>query len=248
MIRKALIIGNPGETGAQNYCEGVKQDLTNYPAFLKQPLGGAWESGEITVLLRPNVSDVKNALVGIKAANYAVVIFAGHGYYSTSHKSTLLELKRGEEIDSRDLCAGAGKQTVILDCCRKVAQAQIQKSFAEAIVKRASILNRADCRKYYDDAISKCSSGLAVLWGCKVGEAANDDPQNGGYYSAGLLEAATEWAKNNNTDTSRHIDLYSIVGAHEAAVPLVSRQSGGRQNPVIEKPRSDPYFPFAIIA
>ena len=39
MKRKALIISNPGETGVENYCEGVKVDIQNYVCFIESPLG-----------------------------------------------------------------------------------------------------------------------------------------------------------------------------------------------------------------
>lgn len=43
MKRKMLIIANPGERDAENYCEGVNQDVTRISAFhIVQ--GGAWKS------------------------------------------------------------------------------------------------------------------------------------------------------------------------------------------------------------
>ena len=247
MKRKALIIGNPGETGAQNYCQGVNRDLDNYPAFLKQPLGGAWEASEITVLLRPTVSQVRTALADVKAAEYGVVIFAGHAYADV-RRNTILELRRSEEMNSLELRAGAPKQTLILDCCRKLAQEQVLKRLVEAMEKKAAVLNRADCRKYYDIQIDRCPTGIAVMWGCAVGETAGDDASNGGYYSTGLLEGASEWARSSNTDPQKNVERWSVVQAHDAAATYVRQRSGGRQTPVLEKPRSDPYFPFAIIA
>jgi hypothetical protein len=246
--RRALIIGNPGETGAQNYCEGVNHDLRNYSAFLVQPLGGAWETSEISVLLRPTVSQVKNALGEVKSGDYAIVIFAGHGHYSEARRSTILELRRGKEIDSMELRTGPSKQTLVLDCCRKIAQEQVQKRLVEAMDRKALVLNRGDCRKYYDIQIERCPTGIAVMWGCSVGETAGDDPQNGGYYSSGLLECAIDWAKNSSVNPSTSVARLSIVESHDTAVASVRQRTGGRQNPSMEKPRSEPYFPFAIIA
>ena len=44
MTRKALIISNPGELGAENYCEGVKKDVANYKNFLMSAAGGGWDA------------------------------------------------------------------------------------------------------------------------------------------------------------------------------------------------------------
>ena len=248
MKRQALLIANPGETGASNYCEGVNRDCEAYPQYLRAPFGGLWYGSEIEVLKRPNTVEVRLAMQKVKAADYGLVIFAGHGYYSQTKKTTMLELRKGEEIDSLDLRAGAGKQTLILDCCRKIEAATTRDMvFAEAMRKSAS-MTPDQCRYYYDREIQRCSSGLVLLWACAVGQTAGDDGARGGYYSSSLLEGAEDWAKNSNVDTSRNISVLRIVTAHETAAAQVSRRSGGRQTPSIEKPRSEPYFPFGIVA
>lgn len=43
MKRKMLIIANPGERDAENYCEGVNQDVTRYHRFFTSIQGGAWK-------------------------------------------------------------------------------------------------------------------------------------------------------------------------------------------------------------
>lgn len=145
------------------------------------------------------------------------MIFAGHGYYSQSRKTTMLELRKGEEIDSLELRAGAPKQTLILDCCRKIEVETLRKAvFAEAVQKRADI-HSDECRRYYDDRIARCPSGIAVLWACSIGETAGDDKARGGYYSFSLLDEAESWAKDNNVDISRNVSILSVVGAHDFA-------------------------------
>ncbi len=248
MKRQALLIANPGEIGAPNYCEGVNRDCESYPPFLKAPFGGSWYESEIEILRKPSTSQVRLALSKVKTADYGLVIFTGHAYYMQSKKTTMLELRRGEEIDSMELRTGAQKQSVILDCCRVIAVERVRKAiFAEAMQKRAD-MSLNECRKYYDKRIADCPSGLTVLWACAIGETAGDDKANGGYYSDSLLDAAETWAMSSTIDTSRNVDILDVVVAHGKASSLVYRLSGGRQNPNIEKPRSNPYFPFAIVA
>ena len=46
MRRKMLIIANPGETGAENYCAGVHQDVVRYKTFFISNSGGAWDNAK----------------------------------------------------------------------------------------------------------------------------------------------------------------------------------------------------------
>ena len=77
---------------------------------------------------------------------------------------------------------------------------------------------------------------------------AGDDPIEGGYYTSSIIQSAKNWRTKSNTDLTKQYSRFSVVRAHDSAVNNVSRLSGGTQNPKMEKPRSEPYFPFAIIA
>lgn len=80
MKRKMLIIANPGERDAENYCEGVNQDVPRYHRFFTSIQGGAWKTDEIKTLIRPEPREVDLALSELKSADYSMVIFCGHGY------------------------------------------------------------------------------------------------------------------------------------------------------------------------
>ena len=54
MTRRALIISNPGELGAENYCEGVNKDVINYKKYLMSSVGGGWYEDEIVCLEKPD--------------------------------------------------------------------------------------------------------------------------------------------------------------------------------------------------
>lgn len=72
--------------------------------------------------------------------------------------------------------------------------------------------------------------------------------QKGGYYSHSLINSATKWADSDTKDLSKSVYYFSVISAHDAASLSVRALSGGRQNPHVEKPRSEPYFPFAVMA
>src|SRR5580698_3638724 len=98
MIREALIIGNAGESGADNYCAGVEYDLINYKAYLESALGGGWRAAEIKVLNRPTAQIARAAIERLKLADYSLAIFSGHGCTDSKTRSTRLELKNGHEL------------------------------------------------------------------------------------------------------------------------------------------------------
>lgn len=142
--RKALIIGYPGEKGANNYCKGVNHDMENYKSFLTSPLGGAWSEDEIQILYKPIKEAVRQAVQSLKYVSYAKIIFSGHGAYSPIHGSTFLELNKNEAIDAAELRGACRKQTIILDCCRAVAKVITEE---EVMVKGAEVARALNPQK-----------------------------------------------------------------------------------------------------
>lgn len=250
MKRKGLIISNPGEIGAENYCEGVKVDVSNYKRFLTSPLGGAWFDSEIVHLDRPSCADTRAEISSLANLDYTFIAFSGHGYVSSRLNTTILELRKGEELDSLELRSNASKRTILLDCCRKVIIEEVLKAafFAES-ARTIPKLDRSECRKYFDKVIEDCAKGIIVGYSCAKNETAGDSQSRGGYYSSSIMQSAIDWYETtNNVNLSDKYYCHSIVKAHENAVPRVRQLSGGTQNPEVEKPRSEPYFPFAIMA
>jgi hypothetical protein len=242
-----LLISNPGEVGADNYCNGVNVDVLNYKKFLTSPLGGAWTEDEIIDSDRPSKSYVKSILQTLKNNDYLLIIFCGHGYYSSNSK-TVLELKKDNEISSDELKIGI-KQTIILDCCRVMhPEEYVEDSRFSAMLKAKSDLNRQDCRRYYEKKISEAPLGLVVMYGCDVNETSGESSSKGGYYSSNLILSAEKWFESDSTDTSNNYNTLSVVKVHSMASEKVTQISGKTQNPQIDKPRSEPYYPFAIIA
>jgi hypothetical protein len=59
-----------------------------------------------------------------------------------------------------------------------------------------------------------------------------------------------DWAQGmiKTVDLSTSYESLTLVGAHAASISRVKVLSGGLQNPQIEKSRSSPTVPFAIVA
>jgi Caspase domain len=150
MNRKALLIGNPGTVGHEDYLPGVVRDLENYKAFLESPLGGAWRPDEIKTLKAPTKDETTNQISSLKGADYSFIVFSGHGRHSKSLDTTIVKLRSGVELSSAALREGAAKHTLILDCCRVITKEIIADSLT-AMAKRAGPALHIDaCRQYFD--------------------------------------------------------------------------------------------------
>jgi hypothetical protein len=201
------------------------------------------------VLQSPSKDSVINEIRALKSAEYSIVIFSGHGYHDGASNSTIVELSSSVSLDSKELKIGAPKHTLILDCCRQVYTPKLMfEDLAKAMDKRAVQLSSDECRRYYDKHIADCANGIVTLYSCSVGESALDDASRGGVYLSSLLKVATQWLDQSSVDTSKNWNKLTVVGAHDRAELLVKQESGNRQNPNIQKPREEPYFPFAVIA
>lgn len=253
ITKRALLISNPGEAGAENYCKGVYADIKNYQRLLTSSEGGGWEDGEIRHLDRPTAKNVREWLAIFSTYDYVLVMFTGHGWYSAPDRDRILELKKGQEIASSDLLVGTKRRTVILDCCQKVHQESLmeklgrQINFANASVGRTA--NRAACQKLFSDGVQSSPEGAMRLTSCAIGEVSTDDDTRGGRYNGSLVECVEDWvlAQSNKTFASGGAQ-FSVVAAHECAAAKTRKLSGEKQNPTIEKSKSAPYFPFAVFA
>ena len=250
ITRKALLISNPGETGEENYCKGVYADIKNYQDLLVSPEGGAWDPNEISRLDRPTANNVRICLAICSLHDYALVMFTGHGWYSSPERDQILELRKGEEIASLELHKGAKKRTIILDCCQKVhteSLAAMKERIALANKALGRTPNRDTCRRLFLDGIQSASNAIVKLTSCSISEVATDDDSRGGRYNASLIECVHDWAIAQANDRfSCSSATLSIVTAHECAAAKTRKLSAYLQNPTIEKPRTEPYFPIAV--
>ena len=102
-------------------------------------------------------------------------------------------------------------------------------------LREAVSLDAAVCRKYYDECIQECPSGIIVLHSCAIIETAGDRSDLGGVYCANLIKSAEEGTRREGLDTSGHYYILDVPAVHDAALPAVKQLSGGRQNPQLRK-------------
>ena len=250
MLRHAIIISNPGEEGADDYCRGVQKDVDNYVSFLSSSYGGYWDRQDIELIPRPTVQELKDTIRQSNGCGYFLTIFSGHGYHSTVSDSTILTLRRGEDIDSNELRLTSAKQTIILDCCREKHNIHPNMLLLDSIEHMASAKFRPNperCRRIYDQELEACSNEIVVLFASSTGQKAGDNDKKGGIYSYNLIKTSRDWTEDKYPSQGKYYSI-SVVEAHNNTIAPVKRMRGESQTPAIEKPRSGPYFPFCIVA
>ena len=253
--RCALLISNAGESGDEHYCKGVLVDIQNYKTFLKSPVGGWWAENRIIWLDRPTKSILRESLRSLVDYNYSFIAFSGHGWFSRADGATALKLKRGENICSLELQQDATKRTIVLDCCREIRNESAMLERREKYAEFSAELNKRSpdgklCREKFFKEVRSASSGIVTLHSCSPSETAGDDEQTGGHYTSRLIVGAKVWADGISENTWSHTtEAYSVVAAHTSAMNSMSLGRVSRQNPWIDKPRTEQnYFPFAVFA
>lgn len=253
--RRALLISNPGERGDEHYCEGVNVDIRNYGHFLKSAIGGYWPEDKITKLLRPSRAEVREQIRSLADCDYSFIAFSGHGWFSRPDQATVLDLRKGENISEEELKIKYTKRTIILDCCREIRMESALLERREKYAEFSAEQNKRSpdgklCREKFFKEVRSASSGIVTLHSCSQSETAGDDERAGGHYTSRLFVGANTWADQIAENVwSSNASAYSVVAAHTSATN--SMKSGGvsRQNPWIDKPRTEQnYFPFAVFA
>jgi hypothetical protein len=253
ITRRALLIANPGEVGDEDYCKGVYVDINNYQNHLVSAEGGAWDAGEIKYLNRPTAAEVRLWIADFSQSDYLLVMFTGHCAYSKADGDHVLELKRGERIVYAQLIQGAKRRTIILDCCQKVHEESLMEKYARGITmlnaSRGRTASRDACKRLYLDALEGCPRSIVKMLSCSIGEVSTDSDTFGGWYNSSLFDCTSNWIEGERARPNySSAGIFSVVAAHECAATATRKKSAGQQNPTIEKPRSGPYFPFAVFA
>ncbi|HTV84364.1 MAG TPA: caspase family protein [Dyella sp.] len=230
LTRKALLIMSPDEE-----IPGVMIDKENWNNHLHSPTGGAWQGSEVQLLVSPTRSELISAMNWLNVADYTFIAYSGHGS-ARSETETILNINDQQTIAARDLISKAAKQTLILDCCRRlqrrgITEARLIKSIAMDSYKDPNL-----ARILFDQHLRDCAPFRVQLNSCSLDQYAGDDDTAGGIYTAALIRSAQATPSGK---------VLGIREAHHAARQVVIDLQPS-QTPTGMYPRSGPSFPFGI--
>lgn len=248
MSRGALIIGVPNARG-HDHLPGALIDVSTWRSFLQTPNAGAWDPSEIVTLVDPTRVQVSTAVAMLRAKTFAFVAFSGHGCHLKPESGVgfdQLVLGDGSSISELDLNPGNGKTVLALDACRHVV---LIKAFAERAIHTAGLgiaedsSYRERCRVMFERLIEAATGGTCTVRGCSLDEAANEDSNDGGYFTFAMANEAGKWAIQMRA--SRTSGTLTLRDAFGLAATEVTRRDPN-QHPVAQFGRRFVHFPFSV--
>src|SRR5690348_13626615 len=132
MKRRAILIEASRIKGHPDL-PGARADIANYRDWLLSNAGGAWEESEIIPLSNPSLERLRLERVRASDANYAFVVFTGHGGHVGN--TTRVQLNDTDSIDAQSLAAACLKCTVVVDSCRSVEKELLVEDMKKAFVR-----------------------------------------------------------------------------------------------------------------
>lgn len=237
ITRKAVLIGDNGSPS--NFLAGVEVDIRNYNDYLKSPIGGSWKDSEIALLVGKTGTEVKNYISGL-TEDYVFVAYSGHGGYKRSSSSTVIELRGQDYPESILINTNCSWQLNILDTCRSIIKEQ-------PLVKGFSALNESlgtttsDTSAFFLKAFADVEKGLMKIYSAGIGEAAVEEPNEGGLYTYNQLKVSIDFGKTLGLGNYANInEVFNVTK------PIVQRKSNNKQNPEFLAGRRRYFPPFAM--
>lgn len=255
MKRKAILIDASNVSG-QSDLPGARVDIQNWKNFLTSDLGGAWRTGDIVTLQKPTSAALDREL-NVDYDCYCFVAFSGHGCNGSVVLNEFLDTFSVAKLRPR-----SERGTLVVDACRGIEGAR-SYTFAEKITavnessERKVIMNSqggratafevygseayrvlvlANHRSAWESAFDS-STGIVDMLACSPGQAANEDPNAGGYYTSLLMQSADIWQSSASNAT-----VHTTKEAHDYAARILPPQQRPEYRPAWLA------FPFAVKA
>lgn len=226
MKKKAIIIANQDPL-----LTGVSKDINHIQVFLKDIVGGAWNSDEIEVHINPKLSSLKLALAIYKlhSYDYMMVFFTGHGGHK--RQQTYVQINNDKELiaqsELENLCK---KQINIYDCCRSeietLTESRSSMSMESHKFGDSLKLTRLEARRLYENQIERAKPQQLILYSCSLNEYSQDESY-GALYLTNLLRDASTFENCQYYGKRFKIALES----HNNAAIRVKRDNRDKQNP-----------------
>jgi hypothetical protein len=248
MIRRAILIEAANIKGS-GHIPGAVADVRNYQQYLTSKVGGFWYSSELVVLSKPSRARVLSEIAKAeKEAEYLFLSFSGHGYMKrpsanafpvrTEKERTMLCINDTEELSLGEINPRI-KNVVIADSCRGLEKLEEAEEMLKAATNRMMTFNERMARALFDSAVTAAEPGQILAYSCSVNEAAGEDKNRGGYFSAAMMECGMSIAKSGN---QRAITTEEVFACAFREV----KKLAALQNPEYSPGRRMRHFPFAV--
>ena len=229
MTRKAILI-----SGGDDPKIGAETDIHRYRRFLSSKIGGAWNDDgvEIEAFINPTNLQLVAPYMDAADADYAIVIYSGHGVhpaYSENPLLTRLQIADGD-LRVRDLNPRNGKTLIIIDACRRYAMlaAPIVEFLTENTRIAGRVPSRNDYRDFFDDFVDGCPEQVTYLFACSLDEFSYGNKTHGGLYSRLLYSTAVDWEKKQESPNT----VLNVFHAHNwTRFRVVATHTPTPQNP-----------------
>lgn len=248
MIRRAILIEAANIKGS-GYIPGAEADVQNYQKYLTSKVGGFWYDTELVILSKPSRTRILAEIAKAeKEAGYLFLSFSGHGYMKrqpantfpvrTEKERTMLCINDTEELSLGEINPRI-KNFVIVDSCRGLEKIEEAEEMLKSAMNRMMQFSESMARSLFDNAVNAAEAGQILAYSCSVNEAAGEDKNKGGYFSAAMMECGIAIAKSGNQRAITTDEVYAC------AFKEVKRLAA-MQNPEYSPGRRMRHFPFAV--
>lgn len=233
-VRRALLIGSPGNEGA-DYLYSAATDVENVKNLLLSSRGGKWKEDEIIIFWKPDVTSVAS-VIEKTIADYFFVFYAGHGYETSDGKRNIC--LTDADVSDFFLLNKSVRQLAVLDCCREKEYAAIS-----GIPEDEEWLHFDGYypeREAFDKYILQSPPGKKIIHATKSGFASWEDTNGrGGVFTTSLLLAAKSIQKQ---------EVYFPISIEQALkkAKKIIKQNGDEQEPEIVYSSGNLQVPLAL--
>ncbi len=240
MNRAALIVVCPGEEGNYGELPGTKIDAMGFRDFLLSDVGGAWRTDEVQVLTNPRTAEVISARGNLILADYALVVFSGHGGTNPINDKIYFYID-GERMPQDDLVRNE-KTTLIIDCCRTYPIEEGMER--QASLSAVSVTNIPNARDIYDAAIAAAEPGAPIYLHAAGHNQTSTEDYRGAYYIRSLLKVAKQFGSRTDSGS----DILTVQEAHCQACKFLRQEyTTATQTPTMSgSVKRQRWYPFAL--
>lgn len=240
MIRRVFLIGAPLDDKSGVFYRGVLADANNFNRYFQSAVGGAFMQSEITYLENPRWAILQRVIQ--QRADYSILVFTGHGYYSTNQNLPVVNLNSKERIPVSEIRKNifANKKLIIVDSCQ--AFQEDYESFEgigdPGYMNFTSTLPLNQARMIFNRELSSTPDGHQTLYSCSPGET-SVLTSTGSVFTNSLLTNIQDWsARRTDSTLMKAAQAFKISERHLQVRRL-------NQTPVLKVSLTRPNFPLA---